>query len=377
MNKIAILVGARPNFIKAWPLLQAAEAYPDLEITLLTTSQHTGAMADPILRELGLRPLELPVKPSQTPLERLGSQIEATGTWLLANRPDGLIVVGDVDSTLAGAIAAAKTHTPLVHVEAGLRCGDMRMQEEINRILVDSVASVCFTTSMTASQNLIKEGHDPNTVHFVGNVMIDCLIGNKDRIDTSLCPTEPYALLTLHRSENVDNPKTLRGIMRTVDKVSREIQIVYVSHPRVQQYYGYGRILRIPPASYFKFLGLLSRAQFIITDSGGACEEACAFNVPCLTLRDCTERPETLVWGSNHLVGTDTMAILQAVDYALGAPIQRGMPPLWDGQSAARIFKVLSVQGDLEARPSSLLWPHDKHNSGRNNNFHGLDPSIY
>jgi UDP-N-acetylglucosamine 2-epimerase (non-hydrolysing) len=342
MDKIAILVGARPNFIKAWALLKAAKAYPDCEVTVLSTGQHTGQMADPILQELDIRPLELPVKASQAPLERLGRQIEAIGAWLLTGRPDGLVVVGDVDSTLAGAIAAAKTHTRLVHVEAGLRCGDLRMQEEINRILVDSVAGICFTTSVTAFQNLIKEGHDANTVHFVGNVMIDTLLGNKDRIDTSLCPTEPYALLTLHRPENVDHPETLRNIMRIMDKVSREIQIVYVSHPRVQQYYGYGRILRIPPTSYFKFLGLLSRARFIITDSGGACEEACAFNVPCLTIRDCTERPETVTWGSNHIVGTDTTTILRAVDSVLGPATQCLMPPLWDGQAADRIMAILN-----------------------------------
>jgi UDP-N-acetylglucosamine 2-epimerase (non-hydrolysing) len=268
--------------------------------------------------------------------------------------PDALVVVGDVNSTLAASLAAAKLQIPVAHVEAGLRSFDSRMPEEINRRLTDAISRWLFTTEPDAEKNLLREGVEPARIHFVGNLMIDTLLEHLDRargLDIlsrlSLRP-EGYAVLTLHRPSNVDDGERLEQLVDVLEEIHQEIPIVFPLHPRtaaaLRDRLG-GRELRLlttPPLGYLEFLRLMADARLVLTDSGGIQEETTVLGVPCLTLRENTERPVTLTQGTNRLVGSRPEAIRNEVRKVLDAPIPQGSrPELWDGRAASRIADVL------------------------------------
>lgn len=354
---IDLVVGARPNFVKAAAIIHAAKNYPNVKINLIHTGQHTDAMSDPFFRELEL---PAPITPAvdreifrYSYVERFASMLAFCSNAFQSTRPDYVVVVGDTDSTLAGALAAKKMGIPLIHVEAGLRCGDRKMQEEINRVLVDSVSDICYTTSIEARDSLIAEGSRSH-IQFVGNVMVDTLYRFLPKaLETWPQEKRPdgqvgkYAIMTLHRAENVDNPEVFDRILSTAREISKKRFIYFITHPRIGDRSVQGHLkddgnyslLKVQPTGYFRFISLLSRAEFVMTDSGGVQEETTALGVPCFTLRDVTERPETESMGSNLVVGTNKESILWAVQ---NMPLRvKGVPPLWDGHAADRILADL------------------------------------
>jgi UDP-N-acetylglucosamine 2-epimerase (non-hydrolysing) len=352
---IDLVIGCRPNFVKAAAIIHAAKQYPNVTINLVHTGQHVGDMSDPFFNDLEL---SVPTPHRSflchdflTIIDRLSRMIEWLGTVFNEDKPNFVMVVGDTDSTLAGAIAAAKLTIPLIHVEAGLRCGNMNMQEEINRILIDSVSTVCYTTTIRHRDTLIAEGHDPQSVKFVGNVMVDTLYRFLDQA-RGLYPRPthlngPYAILTLHRAENVDDDKVIFPMLDAVREIAEEIDVIFPIHPRLKSRIGAwnnnGRFLFEEPMSYLKFIALLSRAKFVMTDSGGLQEETTALGIPCLTLRNETERLETIWEGTNSLVGIDPSVILARGQGLIDRTeiFEYQKPVLWDGHAADRIFADL------------------------------------
>jgi len=340
--KIDLVVGARPNFVKAAAIVEAAWKYPDVKIRLIHTGQHEGKMSDSFFKELGL-PDPILLNHDDGP-RRFGNMLGILSAHWSAFKPDYVMVVGDTDSTLAGAIAAKKAGISLIHVEAGLRCGEKNMQEEINRKAVDSISDILYTTTADATDRLIDEGH--SDVLFVGNVMIDTLFRFKDRaikqfVDRSIFRADAkYAVLTLHRAENVDDREKLDCILEAVAKI--KTPVIFPMHPRTQKTRRYPNgVILAPPYSYFDFIGLMAGAQFVMTDSGGIQEETTALGVPCLTLRPTTERPETVYSGTNHVIGTSPLRIIEMADAVLSWKDDGRRPELWDGRSADRIMQDL------------------------------------
>ncbi len=366
--RIVNIVGARPNFVKMAPLIRAMTRRPAFVPTLVHTGQHYDqAMSEQFFQDLDIRPpdfnLEVgsgshAVQTAQV-MERLDPILEAT-------RPDLVLVVGDVNSTLAAAITAVKRSIPVAHVEAGLRSFDRSMPEEINRILTDAVADFLFVTEESGRVNLVKEGVDPARIHFVGNVMIDALQSSRRRWENSSIlhtlgvePGSTYAVLTLHRPSNVDDPGTLTNFLEAFETLARHIPIVFPVHPRVKQQLvrqGYGGdaqadsrdllqskgIAYLEPLGYLDFVALVSRARLVLTDSGGIQEEATILGVPCLTLRDTTERPVTVTHGTNRIIGSDPRRIVdESLETLAHPPRPSGAPPLWDGHAAERIIEIL------------------------------------
>jgi UDP-N-acetylglucosamine 2-epimerase (non-hydrolysing) len=360
---IMCVVGARPNFIKIAPILRALAAHSPWLPSLLV---HTGQHYDQQMSEQLFADLRLP-RPDLN-LE-VGSASHAVQTAevmrrfepvLDAHQPGCVLVVGDVNSTLACALVAAKKGVPVVHVEAGLRSFDRRMPEEINRVLTDQIADRLYITERSAAINLEREGIDAQRVIFVGNVMIDSLRLQRPNarpaamtlrqhgVDaTMLNRPEGYGVVTLHRPSNVDDPDILRGILSTLREVSARLPLVFALHPRTRsniERFGLRdliespRIAVLPPQGYLEMLGLLNGAALVLTDSGGLQEETTALGVACLTLRDSTERPITVEQGTNTIVGTDHVAILAGVDEMQAGRGKRGrVPELWDGGAAPRI----------------------------------------
>src|SRR5690606_10559471 len=286
--------------------------------------------------------------------EQTAQVLVAIEKLLLERRPHVVLVVGDVNSTIAATLAAVKLQIPVAHVEAGLRSGDRSMPEEINRILTDAVSDWLFTTEPSAETNLLREGVPREKIHFVGNVMIDTLLAHQEharRLDTldrlGLAP-RAYAVLTLHRPSNVDSPDQLRRLFGVLARLGDRMPVVFPVHPRtrnaIEKHLQGERIaLRMTePLGYLAFLRLLMDARMVLTDSGGIQEETTALGVPCLTLRTNTERPVTVTEGTNTIVGTDPRAIEAAIEKQLAAPWPAGRrPALWDGQAAGRIVDVL------------------------------------
>jgi UDP-N-acetylglucosamine 2-epimerase (non-hydrolysing) len=274
-------------------------------------------------------------------------------------RPDLVLVVGDVNSTMAAALTSVKIGIPVAHVEAGLRSFDRSMPEEINRIVTDAISDLLFVTEESGRLNLVREGIAPERIYLVGNVMIDALEASRSRWERSgvfesygIRATEPYALVTLHRPANVDDAETLRAFLEAMDELARHIPIIFPVHPRVSKRLGVlesgrrgsvsKRIMYLPPLGYLDFIGLMSRARVVMTDSGGVQEETTVLGVPCLTLRDTTERPVTVSHGTNRVIGADPRRIVEEALTALRRPAMRpDRPPLWDGQAAERIIGVL------------------------------------
>jgi UDP-N-acetylglucosamine 2-epimerase (non-hydrolysing) len=276
---------------------------------------------------------------------------------LLANRPNLVVVVGDVNSTMACALASAKLCVPVAHVEAGLRSRDRTMPEEINRLVTDAVSELLLTPSLDADENLLAEGVPREKIHRVGNIMIDSLVGSLTRAETSdvlerlSLTAGGYGVLTLHRPSNVDDPETLLGIMRAVYRIGERLPIVFSCHPRTlgqlersEEYgrlAGKGRVRQVPPLGYLDFLCLVSKSRLVLTDSGGLQEESTFLRIPCVTIRENTERPITITQGSNVLAGNDPQRIEECALRALeGDPARWAVPELWDGHTAPRIVDV-------------------------------------
>jgi UDP-N-acetylglucosamine 2-epimerase (non-hydrolysing) len=356
--RILAVVGARPNFMKVAPLIWEASKRGGIAVRLVHTGQHY----DEKMSHLFFEELRLP-RPDVN-LE-VGSASHAVQTAevmkrfepvVLHERPDLVLVVGDVNSTLACALTAAKLLVPVAHVESGLRSFDRTMPEEINRIVTDALSDWLFVTEPSGMTNLRNEGVSDARVFLVGNVMMDTLVACRERIDASpilqRLKLEPdqYAVLTLHRPANVDEPMVLDRLMGAVDRLQREVPFVFPVHPRTRQKlaaYQQGGLMRnlifTDPLGYFDFMKLLSHARLVLTDSGGVQEETTFLGVPCLTMRENTERPITVTEGTNCLVGLDPQRIVSEGLRALGS--KRGeskVPPLWDGRAAGRILDVLS-----------------------------------
>jgi len=360
--RLLLVAGARPNFMKVAPLLREFRRRPvRFSARLLHTGQHYDeAMSDVFFEELGIgRPeIHLGVGSGSHAVQtaRIMERFEQV---LGQERPDWVVVVGDVNSTAACALVAAKMTPPVkvAHVEAGLRSRDRRMPEEINRIVTDALSDLLFTTSADADRNLAAEGVDRRRVHRVGNVMIDTLkrfVGRSNGSDVvrRLGIAPPFALLTLHRPSNVDDRATLKRILEGLGRIGQEVPILFPAHPRtIKMMREFGaRAEEVPglrivaPLGYLDFLHLQKRAALVLTDSGGIQEEASILGVPCLTLRENTERPVTVRHGTNRLVGSDTRAIAREGLRALRmGRTRRRRIPLWDGRAAVRIADVFAA----------------------------------
>jgi UDP-N-acetylglucosamine 2-epimerase (non-hydrolysing) len=359
--KIMIVAGARPNFMKVAPLMRALEEHSRVEVTLVHTGQHyDAAMSDSFFRDLGLRLPDINLQVGS------GSHAEQTARIMMAfepvcleTRPYCVVVVGDVNSTVACALVATKLGIRVAHVEAGLRSGDRTMPEEINRLCTDAISDLLFTTDELACENLRREGVPDHKIHFTGNTMIDTLIRHLDQALQTALPegieAGKYGVVTLHRPANVDDPESLRGILGTLVDVSRRIRLVFPAHPRTrkllaqhpvaQQQLESGSILLIDPLNYLSFIGLVARSQLVLTDSGGIQEETTYLGIPCITMRDNTERPITCTVGTNILAGTDPNHIRAAAMRVLdGQRPAGGVPDKWDGQAGKRIVDILVAQ---------------------------------
>ncbi len=357
--KILHVVGARPNFMKAAPVIAALSAEAGLRQTLVHTGQHYNeSMSEVFFRQLGIPDpdVNLEVGP--------GSHAQQTAQVIVRFepvvhevRPDLMVVYGDVNSTLAAALVGAKLLIPVGHVEAGLRSHDRTMPEEINRVLTDDIASLLFTPSADGDQNLLEEGIATEGIHLVGNVMIDTLVRflplcRRPYLDE--VPAE-YALVTLHRPSNVDDLDVLGQIVQTLAEVSEEIPVLFPAHPRTRQALervlparrATARLRVLEPLGYLEFLSLQRRARVVITDSGGVQEETTFLRVPCLTVRENTERPVTVTMGTNVLVGRDMGRLREEVSRVLAGKGKVGkVPPLWDGRAGQRIAAVIATWAD-------------------------------
>lgn len=354
------VVGARPNLMKIAPLVEEIQCYPDIRQTLLHTGQHYDAkMSQVFFDELAIpRPDIYLGIGSGSHAEQTARVMVAFEQVLLERRPDVVVVVGDVNSTLACAVTAAKLWIPVAHVEAGLRSFDRKMPEEINRIVTDALADFLFTTSRGAGVNLQREGVPAEKIFFVGNVMIDTLMKHRARAVALGTPAkfglqpDNYALLTLHRPSNVDIPEVLAGILNALATIQQEIPILFPAHPRtVKRIKEFGfqegltgcpNLHLVEPLGYLEFLDLMAHARLMVTDSGGIQEETTILGVPCLTLRENTERPVTVTEGTNLVIGSDPDRIRKEIQHILlGCTLPNRTPELWDGQSTERIVSIL------------------------------------
>lgn len=358
---VVCIVGARPNFMKIAPLMRVFSGVDGLRATLIHTGQHY----DDAMKSAFFSQLDIPEPDVDL---GVGSSSHAVQTAEIMRRfepelerlrPNAVLVVGDVNSTIACALVAAKREIPVIHVEAGLRSFDRRMPEEINRVLTDQISDLLFTTEREAENNLVREGVSSSRVRFVGNVMIDTLLYNREscpdvrevlaRFDVAgVAPAgeSGYALLTMHRPSNVDAPRVLSELVDVFNEIAERLPLLFPIHPRTRARLEAAgllerlspRIHQLPPLAYLDMLSLMSSARMVLTDSGGIQEETTALGVPCVTLRESTERPITVTHGTNTVVGTAREAILAAVAEVLESGGKRGrIPELWDGQAAQRI----------------------------------------
>jgi UDP-N-acetylglucosamine 2-epimerase (non-hydrolysing) len=367
--RIMSIVGARPNMMKIAPLMEEMRRHAGIEPVVVHTGQHY----DYAMSQVFFDDLQMPAPDynlgvgSGTHYEQTAEILRRFGELVQRDRPDMVVVAGDVNSTLACALVAVKEGIPLAHVEAGLRSFDRSMPEEINRVVTDSVSDWLFTTETSGNQNLANEGVPGSKVFFVGNLMIDSVVKALARVPSCCLRTElglaaqPYVLLTLHRPANVDQEDRLRATLEVMRELAEKLPVIFPAHPRTARNIevagihgirtweggaiaGQG-LWMLPPAAYLDFLDLLQHAQVVITDSGGVQEEATFLRVPCLTFRKHTERPVTVSLGTNRVVGDNPRDLLRHALNALAAGKERRSaavrPPLWDGQTAPRIVSVL------------------------------------
>lgn len=351
--KIIHVVGARPNFIKIASILRACKKAPEVESILVHTGQHyTENMSKAFFEELGIPVPDINLEVgSGSHAKQTAEIMKRFEPVVLKHNPDAVLVVGDVNSTVACALVAKKLGIKTIHVEAGLRSFDQTMPEEINRILTDAISDFLFVTEPSGVTNLKREGIDGTKVHFVGNVMIDTLefyrekAGNSHILDDLNLRAGKYAVVTLHRPGNVDQRQALRKILKGLDEIQKEIQIVFPVHPRtlkqLQSHENMPNILVIEPLGYLDFLQLMSESKLVITDSGGIQEETTILGIPCLTVRENTERPITITKGTNILVGADVDRILSGYRESLNRVSSCTRPKFWDGKASERIIRVL------------------------------------
>ncbi len=357
---ITIVAGARPNFMKIAPIIKAIKqsvaAGNAISYRLVHTGQHyDNAMSGGFFEQLGIPNPDANLECGG------GSQAEQTAAImikfekeLIEFKPDVVLVVGDVTSTMACTITAKKLCIDVVHVEAGIRSGDMTMPEEINRMVTDSICDHFFTTSEIANQNLLLQQIPKERIHYVGNTMIDTLVQNLERIrkpvffDEHNISDENYFLLTLHRPSNVDNSEILKSVLDAVMNATAGLPVVFPVHPRTKQIlsnlkFSYDNLIMIEPQGYLEFIYLVKNTKGIITDSGGITEEATVLHIPCLTLRNSTERPETITIGTNELIGDDMGKLKRCLAEIINGDWKKGsIPELWDGKCSSRIVEILN-----------------------------------
>jgi UDP-N-acetylglucosamine 2-epimerase (non-hydrolysing) len=356
--KLLHVVGARPNFMKVGPVIDAFAAHSEVEQRLVHTGQHYDAnMSEVFFRQLGLPEPDINLEVGSASHAQQTAQIMMQfETVVLDYRPDWVLVYGDVNSTVAAAVVCAKLLIPVAHVEAGLRSFDRTMPEEINRLLTDQIADLLFTPSADGNENLRREGVAEDKIHCVGNVMIDTLIrllpqaeARDVAVQLGFDPGPDYMLVTLHRPSNVDDPDTLTRLVKALDDLSQQLPVLFAVHPRTRQ-----RMADLTPQSasttlhlldpigYLDFLALQKNATVVITDSGGIQEETTYLGVPCLTMRTNTERPITVDLGTNQLIGQDTERMrTEALHIISGKVTPSQIPPLWDGHTGARIAEII------------------------------------
>lgn len=357
MTEILCIVGARPNFMKIAPIM-AAFADKGIHARLVHTGQHYDpAMSDSFFTQLGIPRPDVNLEVGSASHAVQTADIMRTFEPVLdTENPKAVLVVGDVNSTIACALVAAKKGVKVIHVEAGLRSYDRAMPEEINRVLTDQISDLLFTTERGALANLQREGIDAARVHFVGNVMIDTLRMHLERAvaaEQTLGgrPARGYAVVTLHRPSNVDDAGVFKGLLDTLERVAKHMDVVFPIHPRTRataERFGFSKQLQgpgmrlLPPQGYLEMLGLTRDASVVITDSGGLQEETTALGVPCITVRDNTERPITLHEGTNTLTGPNPERIWPVFKDVLATGGKRGrIPEFWDGRAAQRIADFL------------------------------------
>jgi UDP-N-acetylglucosamine 2-epimerase (non-hydrolysing) len=363
MLKVINVVGARPNFMKVAPIVEAMRRRPsEFAPLVLHTGQHYDErMSDAFFRDLGLPQPDVHLGVgSGSHAQQTAAVMQRFEPVVLEQRPDWVLVVGDVNSTLACALVCSKLGVRVAHVEAGLRSRDRTMPEEINRLLTDQISDLLLTPSQDGDRNLLAEGIPAERIRFVGNVMIDSLFKQLERAEGSRAREElgvaggDYAVVTLHRPSNVDEPEVLGRILSALTRISERLPVVFPIHPRTRKNLGEfgllkaggggGRVRLVEPLGYLDFLRLYSGARLVLTDSGGIQEETTALGIPCLTLRENTERPVTVELGTNRVVGTDPERIVAEAEGALAKDWRKGpprVPPLWDGRAAERILDAL------------------------------------
>lgn len=357
--RITIVAGARPNFMKIAPIIRSMEQHREagkkIEYRLVHTGQHYDKkMSGDFFEQLGIP------EPNANLEAGGGTQAEQTAAImvrfeaeLMQHRPDIVLVVGDVTSTMACAITAKKMHIDVTHVEGGIRSGDMKMPEEVNRMVTDAITDIFFTTTASAGENLKREGHANKKIQLVGNTMIDTLYDRLDHLkkpelfDDNGLKQGKYLVLTLHRPSNVDEETELVRLIGNILKSAETLPVVFPVHPRTAQVlqkvgFNHSRLIMAEPMGYLEFIYLIKHAKGVITDSGGITEETTVLGIPCITLRDSTERPETVTIGTNELIGTDPDAVGEWVARMIKDGWKTGaIPELWDGKTADRIIERL------------------------------------
>lgn len=356
---LTLIAGARPNFMKIAPIIhaiqKAQEAGTDMSYRLIHTGQHYDAkMSETFFKELNIPEPDVNLGcGGGTQAEQTAAIMIAFEKELMANPTDLVVVVGDVTSTMACSIVAKKLHIKVAHVEAGIRSWDISMPEEINRMVTDAITDLFFTTSETANQNLLNSGVKNEQIFFVGNVMIDTLLANEKRFskpeifDTLSLKEKEYLMLTLHRPANVDEAEKLKALMNKIVNNVQKLPIIFPIHPRTAKIFTdlgieAENLHIVDPMGYLEFNYLVKHSKAVITDSGGITEETTVMGVPCITLRDNTERPETITIGTNELIGTNPNAIKPTLDKLFAGEWKKGgIPELWDGKAAERIVEIL------------------------------------
>jgi UDP-N-acetylglucosamine 2-epimerase (non-hydrolysing) len=361
--RICHVVGARPNFMKAAPVVRALSAYPVEQIVVHTGQHYDFNMSDVFLKQLGMAAPDINLQVGSGTHAQQTAQIMARfEPVLLEMKPDLVVVYGDGNSTVATALVCSKLMVRIAHVEAGLRSFDRTMPEEINRLLTDQLCDLLFTPSEDGNRNLYREGIRSEKVFFVGNVMIDTLVRMLPESDGLLPADLPpkYGLVTLHRPSNVDELDWLAELISSLEKASRELAFIFPVHPRTRQKMSElgirpnvkGHIRFLEPLPYIEFIALQKQATMVITDSGGIQEETTYLGVPCLTVRENTERPITVSMGTNILVGRDAPRLIKEIGRILDRPGKQGdIPPLWDGHAGERIASVIA--GESSLRPEA------------------------
>src|SRR5579871_1583559 len=366
--RIFNVVGARPNMMKIAPIIAEMRRHSDLHPVLVHTGQHYDfAMSQVFLQQLDLGEPDYNLQVgSGTHHSQTAQVIRTFGELVQNDRPDMIVVAGDVNSTVACALVGAKELIPVAHIESGLRSFDRQMPEEVNRVITDAIADLLFTTEQSAARNLMQEGVPSEKIFFTGNVMIDSLVTalaaarRSTILDQLGVRPQKYAVLTLHRPSNVDDPERLQSTLRAISEIAKDIPVIFPIHPRtagrvsslrienIRDWSGTAAIgsqgiWTVPPASYLDFLCLMDSSAMMITDSGGVQEETTYLGIPCLTYRDNTERPVTITNGTNRLIGTSPAELVIAAKKALSEKHRNGHvpPPLWDGHAAERIVRVI------------------------------------